>query len=393
MKTFSLILIMVCMLSLLFSMIPGVSENDGGAVRLVCLNIGKADCSLLLYQDEAYLIDAGYEQTYAALETALSQYGITHLNGVFLTHCHKDHEGGLLSLAQSVIQVDAWYASRIYYDVKESKHAAVLAAAERGQEVTWLDAGDEIKVGADASFTVLGPLSVDTDNENNNSLVMRFSSPQGSILFAGDMKEEEEYELLAAGVFSACDILKAGHHGDNKATTKELLSVVRPKAAVIFTSTQEEPDTPAASTIKRLDKVNCKVYVSQEWQDALLLTLKSGNVQAEDILWDGVPVMQKGVSLSIDMENDTLTIFNGGNEPLLLNGCVLYSSKGDDALSLPDAVVQPGQAYVIGSKATTGDMDCKWNVKRIWHQNKFDAAVLYDVYGRAIARTNNGLSE
>ena len=393
MKTFSLILIMVCMLSLLFSMIPGVSETTDGAVRLVCLNIGKADCSLLLYQDEAYLIDAGYEQTYAALETALSQYGITHLNGVFLTHCHKDHEGGLIPLAQSDIQVDAWYASRIYYDVKESKHAAVLAAAERGQEVTWLDAGDEIKVGADASFTVLGPLSVNTDNENNNSLVMRFSSPQGSILFAGDMKEEEEYELLAAGVFSACDILKAGHHGDNKATTKELLSVVRPKAAVIFTSTQEEPDTPAASTIKRLDKVNCKVYVSQEWQDALLLTLKSGNVQAEDILWDGVPVMQKGVSLSIDMENDTLTIFNGGNEPLLLNGCVLYSSKGDDALSLPDAVVQPGQAYVIGSKATTGDMDCKWNVKRIWHQNKFDAAVLYDVYGRAIARTNNGLSE
>ena len=381
------------MLSLLFSMIPGVSENDDGAVRLVCLNIGKADCSLLLYQDEAYLIDAGYEQTYAALETALSQYGINHLNGVFLTHCHKDHEGGLLSLAQSDIQVDAWYASRIYYDVKESKHAAVLAAAERGQEVTWLDAGDKIKVGADASFTVLGPLSVNTDNENNNSLVMRFSSPQGSILFTGDMKEDEEYELLAAGVFSACDILKAGHHGDNKATTKELLSVVRPKAAVIFTSTQEEPDTPAASTIKRLDKVNCKVYVSQEWQDALLLTLKSGNVQAEDILWDGVPVMQKGVSLSIDMENDTLTIFNGGNEPLLLNGCVLYSSKGDDALSLADAVVQPGQAYVIGSKATTGDMDCKWNVKRIWHQNKFDAAVLYDVYGRAIARTNNGLSE
>lgn len=393
MRLVSIILLMVCMVSLLFGMIPGVSENDDGAVRLVCLNIGKADCSLLLYQDEAYLIDTGYEQTYAALETAVSQYGITHLNGVFLTHCHKDHEGGLIPLAQSDIQVDAWYAARIYYDVKAGKHTAVLAAAERGQEVTWLDAGDEIKAGSDASFTVLGPLSVNTDNENNNSLVMRFSSPQGSILFAGDMKEEEEYELLAAGVFSACDILKAGHHGDNKATTKELLSVVRPKAAVIFTSTQEEPDTPAASTIKRLDKVNCKVYVSQDWQDALLLTLKSGNVQAEDILWDGVPVMQKGVSLSIDMENDTLTIFNGGNEPLLLNGCVLYSSKGDDALSLPDAVVQPGQAYVIGSKATTGDMDCKWNVKRIWHQNKFDAAVLYDVYGRAIARTNNGLSE
>ena len=374
-------------------MIPGVSENDDGAVRLVCLNIGKADCSLLLYQDEAYLIDTGYEQTYPALKTALAQYGITHLNGVFLTHCHKDHEGGLIPLAQSDIQVDAWYASPIYYDVKEGEHASMLAAQIRNQEVTWLNAGNEIKVGSDASFTVLGPLSVNTDNENNNSLVMRFSSPQGSILFTGDMKEEEEYELLAANAFTACDILKAGHHGDNQTTTKELLSVVRPKAAVIFTSTQEEPDTPAVSTIKRFEKVNCKVYVSQEWQDALLLTLKNGNVQAEDILWDGVPVMQKGVSLSIDMENDTLTIFNNGNEPLSLSGCMLYSSKGDDVLSLPDAAVQPGQSYVVGSKTTEGNADYTWSKKRVWHQSKFDAAVLYDVYGRAIARTNNGLSE
>ena len=86
-------------------------------------------------------------------------------------------------------------------------------------------------------------------------------------------------------------------------------------------------------------------------------------------------------------------VFNNGNEPLPLNGCLLYSSKGDDLLSLPDAVIQPGQAYVIGSKTTAGNADYTWSKKRVWHQSKFDAAVLYDVYGRAIARTNNGLSE
>ena len=393
MRTVSFILIMVCMVSLLCSMIPGVSENSDDSIKLLCLNIGKADCMLLLYQDEAYLIDTGYAQTYPALETALAQYGITHLNGVFLTHCHKDHEGGLIPLAQSGIQVDAWYASSIYYDVKEGEHAAVLAARMRGQEVSWLKAGDVISAGSGASFTVLGPLSVNTDNENNNSLVMRFSSPHGSILFAGDMKEEEEFDLLAANAFAACDILKVGHHGDSGATTKDLLRAVQPKAAVIFTSTDEEPDTPASSTLKRLNQSGCQVYVSQEWQDALLLTLKNGFVQAEDILWNSVPPLQKGITLSIDLENDTLTIRNGSSNALALDGCILYSAKGDDALALPDAVIQPGQSYVVGSKTTEGNMDCKWDVKRVWHQKKLDTAVLYDMYGRALARTNNGLFE
>ena len=67
------------------------SESRDDAAKLLCLNIGKADCMLLMYGNANYLIDTGYEQTWPALETALSQYGVTWLNGVFLTHCHEDH--------------------------------------------------------------------------------------------------------------------------------------------------------------------------------------------------------------------------------------------------------------------------------------------------------------
>ena len=394
MRTVSLLLIMLCMLSLLFGMIPGVSENDDGAVRLVCLNIGKADCMLLLYQDEAYLIDTGYEQTYPALKTALAQYGITHLNGVFLTHCHKDHEGGLIPLAQSVIQVDAWYASPIYYDVKEGEHATMLAAQIRNQEVTWLNAGNEIKVGSDASFTVLGPLSVNTDNENNNSLVMRFSSPVGSILFTGDMKTEEEAELFSANAFAPCDVLKAGHHGDNNATGKELLRIVQPKAAVIFTSTREEPDTPAPSALKRLNNMGCAVYVTQDFHDALMLTLKNGGeIEAEDISWDMAPKRAENIALSIDVSQDTLTIFNQGADALDLNGYSVYSTKGNELLNLKNARLGAGEQLVIGSQSTGVHADIVFSLKRIWKKNKLDMAILYDAWGRPVACTDNGLGE
>ena len=84
----------------------GVAEEAPGT-RLIALNIGKADCLLLLFDDQAYLIDGGWEQTYGTLHEALQRYGITRLNGVFLTHCDRDHYGGLLRLASDDIPVDA----------------------------------------------------------------------------------------------------------------------------------------------------------------------------------------------------------------------------------------------------------------------------------------------
>lgn len=393
MKKRSWILCLIFLLALSAGLLPAVSENDAGTVRLVCLNIGKADCMLLLYRDHAFLIDTGYGQNYPALEMMLRQYGIEHLDGVFLTHCHEDHQGGLAPLAQSGLPVDAWYASRFYRKSEEGRHPAVQAAASRNQDVSWLAAGDTIAVGKDASFAVLGPMNLDESNENNNSLVMRFSSPQGSILFAGDMKEDEENELLEADAFTPCDVLKVAHHGDNKATTKEMLQIVRPQAAVILTSTQEEPDTPASSTLKRLKKVNCEVYVSQDWHDALQLTLKNGKVSAEDIQWDNVPSRAENIALSIDVYQDILTIYNQGSEEISLRGCCVYSTKGNELVELPDAQVLPGGQFVIGSRLTAVPVDENTMSNRIWNKSSLDMAILYDAYGRPLACTDNGLGE
>ena len=393
MKKRILLLILILMAGVFSSC--AVSETmDSDALRLICLNIGKADCMLLLYQNEAYLIDTGYEQNWPAAEAMLRQYGVTRLNGVFLTHCHEDHLGGLTTLSQSEIAVDAWYAARIYSGVTADQHPAVQAAAMRKANVTWLDAGNKISVGSDGAFTVLGPLSVNTDNENDNSLVMRFSCGQGSILLAGDMKDDEEYELLQAGVFSSCDVLKAGHHGDNNATGKKMLKIVQPKAAVILTDCREEPDTPAASTLKRLDEVGCKTYISQDFHDAMLITLKKGQAPAiTDVEWDNVPKRAESISLSIDVEQDTLTIYNQSNEALSLQGCCFYSTKGNELLYLPEATVAAGGKYVIGTKTTGDTADVYLNAKKIWNKKKLDRAILYDAYGRVLACTDNGFDE
>ncbi|MBR6187167.1 MAG: MBL fold metallo-hydrolase [Clostridia bacterium] len=349
---------------------------------------------LLTYGDENYLIDTGYAHTYAALKTALEQFQVERLNGVFLTHCHQDHQGGLKALAESGIQVDAWYAAKIYYHVDGGIHAAVQAAAIRGEKVTWLEAGETIPVGSDASFAVLGPIRVDEENENNNSLVMRFSSPAGSILLSGDMKKDETDSILAAGGFTSCDLFKVGHHGDNKSATKDMLRIVKPKAAVIMTDSREEADTPAPSLLSNLADLGCAVYVTQNAHDAFLFTLRGGEIiSVLDVEWDHVPSRTEGLQISIDLDNDTLSVVNTGKMDVQLENCILYSSKGDETLIIPSMDLKAGKTFVIGTRKSEGQIDCFWDTKRVWNRTKLDTAILYDAYGRILAVTNNGMPE
>ena len=372
----------------------GFAGTDGEAVRLICLNIGKADCLLLLYDGHAFLIDAGYEQSWPAIRNMLSQYQTAGLDGVFLTHCHKDHSGSLDALAQSGIQVDAWYASSIYYDVKPSKHPMAKAAGRRGDAVTWLEAGDVIPAGKDASFTVLGPLHVSEKNENNNSLVMRFDSPHGSILLTGDMKTEEEEELASAGSFTRCEILKCGHHGDNKATGAPLVRDTAPIAAVICTATGEERDTPAPSVLARLENAGCRVYVTQDASDAYEFTLHEHSVSVRDVIWDGIEPKVTGIRMTMDAENDLLYLTGSADRTVVIRGAAIYSSKGSDLFSIPALEIPAGKTVLIGSGKTGADCDYYLEGKKhIWHTEVLDVAVLYDSEGRPIAWTDNGLPE
>lgn len=385
------------LLMILCGLIPCATAGSGAAqknaVKLYCLNIGKADCMLLLCGDKTYLIDSGYEHSFPALKTALSQLNITHLDGVFLSHCHQDHAGGLLQLFESDLAIDKIYAADIYYDVKENKHPAVLAAKERNMKVHFLRQGDIVTIDEDTSFTVLGPVHRDEENENNNSLVMRFASPHGSILFAGDMKLEEESDLLERNLFSPCDVLKCGHHGDDKATSTALIRALRPQCAVILTDSREEKDTPSMDTLNRLRSYKVTPYVSQDSQDALCLTLFNGDVQVEDVAWPSIPKRIENLQMKMNIKDDLITLKNTGKENISFSDAILYSSNGNDVYPLPDISLKPNETYLIGSKKTDTQVDFKIDKKSVWHEKKLDTAILYDAYGRILAATDNGKPE
>lgn len=362
-------------------------------LQLSVLNVGKADCMLLFVQDKTYLIDTGWERTYGLLSEALRRYNVQKLDGVFLTHCHKDHEGGLMRLARTDLPVDAWYAPAIYYDVKAGQHPMVLAAQERGAEVTWLSAGDEITVSPTASIRVLGPLSVNAENENNNSLVLYVSAPDGTILLAADMKNEQENELLEAGVVPAANVLKVGHHGDSGASGDWFVRTVMPRLAVISTSTKEEVDTPARSVIKRLELYGAETIVTQDFTHGVHITVQNGQASYRNIDWK-LKSHSGEMRMSIDVQNDLLTIRNSTSQDISLNGWTLYSSRGDTSIALTEKDVVPANGvYKIGTHSTGSGASVILSVNRLWHKSKYDQAILYDDAGLVAAVTDNGMPE
>ena len=362
-------------------------------VRLIALNVGKGDCLLLLIGENAYLIDSGYDYTYNRLREAMAQYHVARLNGVFLSHCDKDHYGGLMALAQSDMPVDAWYAAAIYYDIPAGGHPMALAAGRRGDTVQYLNAGDTLNLTSAAVLRVIGPLTCNTENENNNSLVFYVDTPQGTLLFTGDMKLAEEYELWEAGAFAHADLLKVPFHGDNSASSQRFVDAVLPGAALISTSTAQEPDTPASSILKRYGKAGAALYVTQDYPWGIEFTLLHGQVTGAALQWD-VPDFSQSLRASIDMDDDLLTLYNSSGDPIALGGWIIFSTKGEECLTLPqDAVLPANGVYKIGSRATGGSADLKADIKRIWHKSKYDQCLVFDTAGSLAVFTDNGMAE
>ncbi len=261
---------------------PACATETDSDVSVLFINVRKADAILIMLDDQRYLVDVGHKDSYEDLERALETHGITHLNGVFITHTDKDHVGGLNKLLKSDIQVDQLYASTLHSEGDAEDHPVYEASQKREVPLKWLRAGDVVQAGQSA-FHVIGPLSQDRQDEDNNSLVMDLRTPEGNILLTGDMKSPEEAQLLMQGVVPQATVLKVAHHGEDDSTSLQFVRTVSPQWSVISTNTDDEPDTAADVVLARLWEVKSGVAVTQNASLGILVTLKDGQATAQQL--------------------------------------------------------------------------------------------------------------
>lgn len=274
--TIGLMLLMMCFCGLR----PAAAEK----MTLMVFNVGKADCLLLRSGGSCYLIDTAKGKHAEFLQEGLETLGVTHLDGVIITHMDSDHVGGLKKLLKSGLTIDHVYISAFYHpeDKDKKENPGIKAAEKQGYEAETLRGGDELPFDG-GKLSVLGPLREAADKDDNNSVVLLAEAAGVRFLLAGDMEFPEEEDLLRAGLVPEADVLKVGNHGDDDATSIALLKAVKPGIAVISTSTEEKASTPARRVLEALAAWNTEVYQTQEASWGILVTASDGKVTAERV--------------------------------------------------------------------------------------------------------------
>jgi competence protein ComEC len=265
-KLASLILI-VCLLGAL-PLIRGYSQKD--LLKIVFLDVGQGSAIFIRTPaGRTALVDGGGAEGHSQFDPGariiipyLVRQGVGRLDMVINTHPHGDHLLGLYAVVEKipvglVVTPPPEFFLEAYSDFFSflSKKQISTSVARMGDQLR-LDPRVEIQVLAPDT-----PLTGTRSDLNNNSLVLRLSYGQTSILLTGDI-EMEAMEVIYKnhGNQLDCDIFLVPHHGSKYGLYENFLDVIEPQAAVIQVGERNTFDHPAPEVIRYWQERGVPVY-------------------------------------------------------------------------------------------------------------------------------------
>lgn len=204
------------------------------------LDVGNADCSYIKCGDSNILIDAGDKEPQGLVVDYLKNQGVENLNLVVATHPHRDHIGQMTDVMEN-FKVDKFIEPEVPDDIVPTTityEKMLRTIAKHNIDAELVKDGYNISIG-DLNIESVGPISRNSKNLNNNSIVLRITYKDVKFLFTGDAETNEEKEILGSGREIKSDVLKVAHHGSGTSTTVKFLKAVSPKYAVISVSKEK----------------------------------------------------------------------------------------------------------------------------------------------------------
>ena len=233
------------------------------------LDVGQSDCTLVISDGHAMLIDCGDENQGTKIQFYLKKQGIEQLDYLILTHPDADHIGGAPVIITK-FDIDQVYMSG--YEKDNATYRKVIDALEY-RYFTWSipEPGSSFSLGG-ATVTMLGPNKRYSDS-NNNSLVLKLQHGENTFLFTGDAEESAEKNLVetygnnrerSTAPSLEATVLKVGHHGSSTSTGESFLDTVNPKYAVISCGKDNSYGFPHSQTLKSLNTRNIQLFRTDE---------------------------------------------------------------------------------------------------------------------------------
>ena len=352
------------------------TSSDQEPFILNFLTIGKGDAFLLQTpKKQYYLIDTGKSQDYVQIARALRVKNINTLNGIFLTHGHKDHIGSLDALLQAFPTEAVYYWEKDKYSYREILPEEIVP--KYSAELLSLEGGEILDLGGVTAEVWLPPIP-DAENENNNSLVLMLTHGKHKFLMMGDAEQEEVALLLQSSMDLKADVLKLGHHGEEDASSPAFLQAVGPQIGLITGNLEENPESMDPVIAERLRKRNIKSLYSESPGLGYEIISDGTDLEIRILRDRNLPKTLQLSFAEVDRFQQRVTVRNDGTEEADLSGCLIRSVRKDELYLFPEGIhLGPGQTISVSCRDAFSPGDLIWDADSVW-QKKRDTARLYD---------------
>ena len=350
-------------------------QANGAPFTLTFITIGKGDAFLLeAPEGQHYLIDTGKAQDYQQIVRLLRLKNITQLDGIFLSHGHKDHAGCLEPLLNTLPVKRVYISAKDNISYTEINPREILPHFEN-TELIELNGGESLDLGGIEANVWLPP-TVDTKNENNNSMILQIIHGNNRFLFMGDAEADEETAFMHSDFFLPATVLKLGHHGETDATSPAFLDSVSPKIALITGNVEENPDSENPVIAQLLKERQISAYYSK---GASIDFCSDGTtITTQNVVDRELPKMLQLAFNDVKRKKQAVIIQNEANETADLTGCTLISERGDEIYHFPEGTtLAPKATLTIVCQDSTLSGDLIWPEDSVWKKHG-DNALLYD---------------
>ena len=262
----------MAVISLVLAQLPRVWPGDVPAdwVAIFC-DVGQGDATLLRSGPEsAVAIDVGPDVK--KFRSCLRRSRVSHLDGIVLTHFHRDHVGALSAALSGQRNVPVLVSPlteprETYADVMRSLHAGGLTPRVPGF-------GEVDRVGW-ASWRVLWPAQVLRAGSapNNTSVALAASVDWGgrrtNLFLGADAEVEAQARIIDANPGVHFDVAKVPHHGSRRQHPR-LAEWAHAGIAVVSVGRGNDYGHPAAATLRSWQRSGARVMRTDEGGDVVI---------------------------------------------------------------------------------------------------------------------------